>query len=151
MTVWFLSHKRNAQLLNTQIVSSNMEIRLADINDTEQVRLFFSKYLSTENDALYSDEFFCPDGVMAAIKRGQMIITIEDNKIIGAVRFYRKKKIQQISLYQFAIDSNFRGKDLLMEMLEKLRDTDIVVLCPRKSSFNEYYRRTGWMLLEPIN
>jgi len=128
-----------------------MEIRLADINDTEQVRLFFSKYLSTENDALYSDEFFCPDGVMAAIKRGQMIITIEDNKIIGAVRFYRKKKIQQISLYQFAIDSNFRGKDLLMEMLEKLRDTDIVVLCPRKSSFNEYYRRTGWMLLEPIN
>jgi len=106
-----------------------MEIRLADINDTEQVRLFFSKYLSTENDALYSDEFFCPDGVMAAIKRGQMIITIEDNKIIGAVRFYRKKKIQQISLYQFAIDSNFRGKDLLMEMLEKLRDTDIVVLC----------------------
>jgi len=151
LTVWFLSHKRNAQLLNTQIVSSNMEIRLADINDTEQVRLFFSKYLSTENDALYSDEFFCPDGVMAAIKRGQMIITIEDNKIIGAVRFYRKKKIQQISLYQFAIDSNFRGKDLLMEMLEKLRDTDIVVLCPRKSSFNEYYRRTGWMLLEPIN
>jgi len=127
-----------------------MEIRLATINDAEQVKLFFSRYLSNENDALFSDEFFCPYGVMAAVKRGQMLIAIENTIIAGALRFYRRKKTQQISLYQFAVDSNFRRRALIMKMLEQLRDTDIVVLCPLKSSFNQYYRKTGWTLLQPI-
>ena len=125
-----------------------MTIRPAVRSDTDQVRSFFARHLSRDNDALYSDEFFCPLGVGAAIKRNEMMVAVEAGSIVGAVRFYRRKQCRQISLYQFAVDASCRGKGILLKMLEPLRDTDIVVLCPSESSFNRYYRSTGWMLQE---
>ena len=125
-----------------------MIIRFAVRSDTDQVRSFFARHLSRENDALYSDEFFCPLGVGAAIKRNQLIVAVEAESIVGAVRFYRRKQCRQISLYQFAIDASFRGKGVLLKMLEPLRDTDIVVQCPSESSFNRYFSSTGWVLQE---
>jgi hypothetical protein len=127
-----------------------MEIRIAITHDTKRICSFFSKHLSKKNDALYSDEFFCSMGVRAAIKRGQMIIAVEGKIIAGVARFYRKKKTQQISLYQFAVDSKHRGTGLLLNMLEQLRVPDIVVLCPKESTFNNYYNKTGWILMDQI-
>lgn len=125
-----------------------MEIRLATINDTDRVISFFTKHLSQENDALYSEEFFCAYGVSAAIRRKQVMVAIDTDWLVGAARFYRRKQCQQISLYQFAIGTPYRGKGMLMRMLESLRDTDIVVKCPKTSSFNHYYHSTGWRLQE---
>lgn len=127
-----------------------MKIRLATSNDIENVCSFFSKYIVKGNDALYSDEFLCMFGVKAAIGRNQVIIATEDNQTVGAVRFYRKKQISETSLYQFALDSNHRGKSLLLKMLEQIRDRDIVVLCPKESQFNGYYDKTGWKVLKEI-
>lgn len=127
-----------------------MDIRLATSSDIKNVCSFFSKHIAKGNDALYSDEFLCMFGVKAAIGRNQVIIAIEDNKIIGAVRFYKREQTPQTSLYQFAIDSNYRGKSLLLTMLEQIRDRDIVVLCPKESKFNNYYDKTGWKVLKEI-
>lgn len=123
-----------------------MEIRLAARSETNEICSFFAKHLLRDNDALYSDEFFCSLGVEAAIRRNQLMVAVDGASIVGAARFYRRKQRQQISLYQFAIDASYRGKGLLLQMLEPLRDTDVVVLCPIKSSFNHYYRSTGWTL-----
>jgi len=125
-----------------------MEIRLAVRSDIDRVRSFFAKHLSRDNDALYSDEFFCPLGVGAAIRRDQLIVAVDGDLVVGAVRFYPRKQCRQISLYQFAVDASYRGKGLLLQMLEPLRDTDIVVLCPSDSPFNRYYCSTGWILRE---
>ncbi|EKE04895.1 MAG: hypothetical protein ACD_19C00429G0055 [uncultured bacterium] len=127
-----------------------MNIRLATSNDIQNVCSFFFKYIVKGNDALCSDEFLCMFGVKAAVSRNQVIIAIEDNEIVGAVRFYRKKQVPQTSLYQFAIDNNHRGKSLLLTMLEQIRDRDIVVLCPKESQFNNYYDKTGWNILDKI-
>lgn len=127
-----------------------MDIRLATSSDIENVCSFFSKYIVKGNDALHSDEFLCMFGVKAAIGRNQVIIAIEDSEIVGAVRFYRKKQISETSLYQFAIDSKYRGKSLLLKLLEQIRDRDIVVLCPKESKFNSYYEKTGWKILKEI-
>jgi diaminopimelate decarboxylase len=123
-----------------------MEIRLAVPEETDRVRKFFAMHLSQENAALYSEEFFCPLGVGAAIRHDQLIVALDGGAIVGAARFYRRKQIRQISLYQFAIAASHRGRGLLLRMLEMLRDTDIVVLCPSESTFNRYFCSTGWTL-----
>jgi len=124
----------------------NLEVRFANTKDTDQVVSFFEKYLSSDNDALYSQEFFCPFGVKAAIKRNQMIVACDKDVVVAATRFYKRKNEEKISLYQFAVDVNYRGKRLSLKMLDLIRDNDIIVLCPKTSDFNNYYRKTGWVL-----
>lgn len=123
-----------------------MNIYLAPVTLTPYITSFFYEHLSSDNDALYSREFFCPDGVQAAIRRGQMMIAVDDNRIVGAVRFYKRKTQNMISLYQFAIDANYRRKGLLKRMFNEIGDAPIEISCPVDSSFNEYYIKMGWTL-----
>lgn len=123
-----------------------MQIRFATFRDIDQVVSFFEENLSRDNDAIYSEEFFCPLGIKSAIRRDQLIVAVEDGVIFAAARFYRRRTKNVTSLYQFAIDISYRGKGLLNKMLELILDTEIVALCPRTSSLNTYYERTGWIL-----
>ena len=128
-----------------------LEVRFAGTEDTDQVLSLFGKYLSPDNDALHSQEFFCPFGVKAAIKRNQMIVACNKNIVVAAARFYKRKNEEKISLYQFAVDTNYRGEKLSLKMLDLIRDNDIIVLCPKTSDFNDYYRKTGWGLSKKDN
>ncbi|TQR16462.1 GNAT family N-acetyltransferase [Psychrobacillus vulpis] len=125
-----------------------MKIALADIPHTPQVVSFFKNNLDRNNRAIYSEEFLCPLGIKAAIKRKQMIVAIVDGQVVGAFRFYRKKTFNSISLYQFAINEVYRGQGLLKKMLKTINDLPILVLCPIGSIFNEYFYKTGWNLQE---
>jgi hypothetical protein len=129
-------------------MDKGIRFKLAEVAYSNEVLNFFNKYLSRNNDAVYSPEFFCPDGVRAAIKSGQVITAMKDNCIIAALRFYRKKKKKCISLYQFAIDRQYRGQGILIKMLESINDVPIEVSCPLSSKFNNYYVKTGWILLD---
>lgn len=126
----------------------NLGVRFASTEDTDQVLSLFEKYLSPDNNALYSQEFFCPFGVKAAIKRNQMIVVCDKGIVVAAARFYKRKNEEKVSLYQFAVDVNYRGNKLLLKMLDLVRDNDIIVLCPKTSDFNNYYRKTGWVLFK---
>ena len=76
-----------------------MEIRFAINQDTLQVITLFEKNLSYENDAIHSEEFFCHAGVKAAIRRQQILVAVEGNIIVAAIRFYRQKnKIEYLYL-----------------------------------------------------
>jgi diaminopimelate decarboxylase len=68
---------------------------------------FFNENLDRNNSAVYSEEFLCPLGIKAAIKRKQMIVATVEGQVVGAFRFYRKKTQNKISLYQFAISEVF--------------------------------------------
>lgn len=57
------------------------KVKLASKNDTDQVLSLFEKYL------LSSDEFLCPFGIRAAIKRNRMLVVYSDNTIVAAPRF----------------------------------------------------------------
>lgn len=124
-----------------------MKIYLAPVSLIPYITDFFCAHLSSNNDALYSREFFCPDGVQAAIRRGQMMVAVDKNRIVGAVRFYRRKSGNIISLYQFAIDVHYRGQGLLKRMFAVIGDSPFEISCPVDSTFNEYYIKTGWILL----
>jgi len=123
-----------------------MEIKLANNINTEEIIQFFKKHLNKNIDAITSKEFFCHLGLKGAIKRKQVIICIFHNKIIGAIRFYPRKTDNIVSVYQFAVAINHRGKKLFQQMLIMTGYKIFEVLCPLKSEFNNYYKKTKWVL-----
>ncbi|MDP5272898.1 N-acetyltransferase [Chengkuizengella axinellae] len=125
-----------------------MEIRIADITYSSKIAHFFEENLCRQNDAIYSEEFFCKDGVWAAITRKQVLIAMDEHELVGAMRFYRRKTNDCISLYQFAINKQHRGDRILNKMLRFSNDVPVKVKCPIQSSFNRYYKKTGWSLIE---
>ncbi|MGF9975271.1 GNAT family N-acetyltransferase [Viridibacillus arvi] len=125
-----------------------MQIALANPTHISEVVYFFKENLDRNNSAVYSEEFLCPLGIKAAIRRKQMIVATVEGQVVGAFRFYRKKTQDKISLYQFAISEVYRGQGLLKKMLNTINDLPIVVLCPTESNFNEYYYKSGWNLQE---
>ncbi|MFJ6211156.1 GNAT family N-acetyltransferase [Lysinibacillus sp. NPDC092081] len=125
-----------------------MQIALANPAHISEVVSFFNENLERNNSAVYSEEFLCPLGVKAAIRRKQMIVATVEGQVVGAFRFYRKRTQNKISLYQFAISEVYRGQGLLKKMFKTINDLPIVALCPTDSDFNEYYYKTGWNLQE---
>jgi len=125
-----------------------MQIALANPTHIFEVVHFFNVNLDRNNSAVFSEEFFCPLGIKAAIRKKQMIVATVEGQVVGAFRFYRKKTQNKISLYQFAISEVYRGQGLLKKMLNTINDLPIVALCPTDSNFNEYYYKSGWKLQE---
>ncbi len=123
-----------------------MQIALANPTHISEVLSFFNENLDRNNSAVYSEEFFCPLGIKAAIRRKQMIVATVEGQVVGAFRFYRKKTQNKISLYQFAISEIYRGQGLLKKMLKTINDLPIISLCPSDSDLNDYYFKSGWYL-----
>jgi predicted GNAT family acetyltransferase len=123
-----------------------MQIALASPTHISEVVAFFKENLDRNDSAVYSEEFLCPLGIKAAIRRKQMIVAIVEGQVVGAFRFYRKKTQNKISLYQFAISEVYRGKGLFKKMLKTINDLPIVALCPTDSKFNDYFHKTEWEL-----
>lgn len=125
-----------------------MQIVLASETHTSHVISFFKNNLDSNNSGVYSKEFLCPDGVKAAVRREQMLMAIINNEVVGAIRFYKKKTKNNISLYQYAISENYRGQGLFKKMLRTIHNVPIHAFCPIESEFNEFYHKTGWYLQE---
>ncbi|WP_163099937.1 GNAT family N-acetyltransferase [Peribacillus alkalitolerans] len=123
-----------------------MYIGLANPAFSDEIVSFLTSNLDSTHSGLYNLEFLCPDGVLASIRRNQMLVVVEKNEVIGAARFYPKKSTKTISLYQFAIRKDYRGNGLMEKMLKTLNIAPIQAMCPVESGFNEYYRKTGWVL-----
>jgi predicted GNAT family acetyltransferase len=123
-----------------------MQITIANPTHISEIVIFFNENLDRNNSAIYSEEFVCPLGIKAAIRRKQMIVATVEGQVVGAFRFYRKKTQNKISLYQFAISEIYRGKGLLKVMLNTINDLPIVSLCPTDSKFNDYFYKTEWEL-----
>ncbi|WP_222618939.1 MULTISPECIES: N-acetyltransferase [Ornithinibacillus] len=134
-----------------QISKDNtINIRLAIPTDTSEVLTFFEENIEISHDHIYNREFVCPDGVKAAIRRKQMLIAKKEYGIVGALRFYKKKTDGSISLYQFAICKNHRKQGLLKQMLSNINTGPVRVKCPKHSSMNHYFDKTGWILHDAI-
>lgn len=120
-------------------------IKKAKIENSKEVIDFFNKYLD-KNENMYSCEFLCPFGVKGAINRNQIIIAVDNEKIVGALRFYKRKKENATSLYQFAVGKKYRGKQLIKKMLNTLNTKKVISQCPKNIKLNNYYVKTGWTL-----
>ncbi|MCM3357328.1 GNAT family N-acetyltransferase [Psychrobacillus sp. MER TA 171] len=123
-----------------------MQIIIASPTEIHKVNSFFTEHLNPNSSELYSAEFLCPLGIQAAIRRNQMVIAVVDGEIVGAMRFYPKKTNNTISLYQFAISKEHRGKGILKKMLLFIKAAPILALCPVASEFNHYFLKTDWQL-----
>ena len=123
-----------------------MRIVLATNRDAENVLSFFEKYIKKECDALPSEEFLCPFGIKAAIQRQQVLVCSVDDQIMGALRFYPRKRDQIVSVYQFAIHKKYREQKILQNMLHATGYSFFEVECPISSMMNDYYKKTGWIL-----
>ena len=128
-----------------------MIIQLANTDQIHSVQSFFQKHLAREMEGIYSDEFVCPLGARAAVRRQQILVAVVNEEIVGAIRFYPKKTVRKVSLYQFAIDERFRGRGVLQLMLARCGDAPIHAFCPVDSSFNTFYEKAAFQLLEQDN
>ena len=130
---------------------TDFKFRLAQRSETQAVRAFFARYLTRDNDAVPNPEFFCPDGIQAAIGRGQMMLARSaDAQILAAARFYRKRS-GEVSLYQFAVAAEARGAGLARRLFAAIcAGSPMTALCPAASSFNRYYAASGWKA-EPVD
>ena len=124
----------------------NLTIKIADCKQLSEILLFQQKYLLPDNENIYSNEFLCPKGMAAAIRKKEVIIAENGDNIIAIIRFYKRKIINKISLYQFVILPEYRRKGLLVKMLKLINNTDVISYCPKYLSFNKYYEKTGWIL-----
>jgi len=131
--------------MNNLIINNNIIIRLANDDDLEHVKSFFSLYLLQDNKAIYNAEFLCPFGLKYAVKRKNVILAISGDSIVGALRFYTSKRNNTTSLYQFAISPDLRKIGLLKNMLSLLINMEFIVKCPKDLAFNEYFLKTGWL------
>jgi len=127
-------------------LSDQLKISISDIADTEQIVEFQAEHLSEADIKHCSREFFCPVGLRFAIKRKQVIVVHEKDKIVAMARFYITKRYGHASLYQFAIAKSHRGKGLLLKMLDIINTGKIVYKCLLESSLNEYFLKTNWIL-----
>lgn len=120
-------------------------IQKAKIKHIKQTITFFEKHLKN-NSNIYNLEFLCPLGIKSAIYRNQIIIALEKDQIIGALRYYKRKTKNKISLYQFAIEQKYQGKNLIKKMLKLTKAQNIESMCLKNKSLNNYYKKTGWKL-----
>jgi len=120
-----------------------MEIKLASEEDVKQVIDFFDNNLDRSNKAVHSREFFCPFGVKSAVKSGWVIVGVDGNEMISAVRFYPRKTNGVVSVYQFAVDKKYRGNKLVQKMLSITGFERFEFKCPKDIDFNGYYKKIG--------
>ena len=140
-----LFNKEATNLRLSNFEDSSCTIGIAGPKDTQRIVAFFKVYLHDNNPAIYSQEFLCNYGVSGAIRRQSVIVAHEKDSIVAACRYYRRKD-GDISLYQFAIREDYRGRHLLFNMLKTLGNVCFHSKCPAEIEFNNYYKKTGWIL-----
>ncbi len=112
-----------------------MRIELANETQAKEVIRFLDKHLSKDDKSVIPEEFLCPFGVRAAIKRKQLIVGLDRQKIISALRFYRRKKDGITSIYQFAINESYPQKTTLKQMLRFTGHNQFEFSYPRKDIY----------------
>ena len=124
-----------------------LKITIASKEEEQEIIDFFEKHIKKDTDWLYNQEFVCPFGTKWAIKKWKIIVAKYQGNIVGALRFYRQKRQNIISLYQFAISESHRGKWLIKKILLFLGSPITVhSRCCEESIFNEYYSKSWWKL-----
>jgi len=123
-----------------------LTLKIAEDFEIKSIQLFFKIYLDSDTDWIVNEEFLCPFWVSAAVKRKQMVILKEWIRILGALRFYPRKSNNWVSIYQFALNEKIRGKWMIKKLLEKTSYKNFDLTCFVDSNFNEYYKKTWWIL-----
>lgn len=126
-----------------------IKIKIAENNQKNSIAWFFQENLNKNNKAIYSREFFCPFGLKKAVQEKNVAIVEDDEgEIIAGVRFYLRQGDNVVSIYQFAIKEKNKKQNLLKKMLKKTGHKKFEVLCPIDLEFNNYYKKTNWLLLK---
>ena len=124
----------------------NLILKIAQKAETKKIQNFFAKYLQKWNPWIVNEEFLCPFWVEWAVNRKQVVILKFEEKVVGALRFYPRKRDNIVSVYQFALEERFRWKWLIKKMIQKTWFKYFESTCFVDSSFNDYYQKTGWKL-----
>lgn len=123
-----------------------LTLKIAEEIEIKSIQLFFKMHLKENTPWITNEEFLCPFWISSAIKRKQIIILKNWIRIVWALRFYPRKNDNITSVYQFALDEKIRGKWLIEKILKKTWWKVFEVSCFINSEFNEYYKKTWWIL-----
>ena len=129
-------------------MTMTITINLAKKDETQSVIDFFKKHLNNNNDWIYNKEFLCPYWTTWAIIKQEIVVAKENNNIIWALRFYKQKRKEILSLYQFAIAKDWRWKDIIKKMLKFTNCPIAHSRCSWEARFNNYYLKTWRNLLK---
>jgi N-acetylglutamate synthase-like GNAT family acetyltransferase len=131
-------------------VEKSMIIRPAIISEVSAITAFLKRYFDERLVLEELPEFGCPMGIRAAVRNREIVIAIEEERIVAALRFYRRKRDIGISLYQFAVAPAFR-ESRVIDMLLRTLGSDVTAQCPKAAELNAFYRGNGWQLRSSDN
>ena len=124
-------------------------LKFAEPNQFENIKAIQNKCINHNNKAIYSEEFFCLNGLKVALRNKCVLVAQVDDVVVGFVRFYINKREKRISIYQYAVLEQYRGNGISLDMFEFLRKyycLDLIVKCPTKIYFNNFYKNHRWFL-----
>ncbi len=121
-----------------------VEYRVAQPADADRVVSFLARYHIDIAAGTTTPECLCESGTRAAVRRKEVLVAISASRVIGAARIYRRKKISRVSVYQFAVDEDFRGLHVIEELLRLCDDAVFEMTVPRNAPINGYLRSSGW-------
>ncbi|CCF12914.1 hypothetical protein BLGI_808 [Brevibacillus laterosporus GI-9] len=64
-----------------------MHIRQAHPLMTQEIVQFFQKYITENSDSIANREYICSDGTRAAVRRNQILVALDGDMIVAALRF----------------------------------------------------------------
>jgi hypothetical protein len=125
--------------------STMIAYRVAVPSYVKPVVHFFHEHRKAISESAIGPEFLCSIGLSAAVRRGEVIVASSGDRIVGAIRIYRRKTVQRVSVYQFAIQEAYRGLGIFRNLLAFCGDNIFEVKCKNDSLINEYFYSTGWV------
>jgi ribosomal protein S18 acetylase RimI-like enzyme len=92
-----------------------------------------------------------------AINEKRIIIQKKDERIIGFLHFYHRKRDQQTTIYELMILPEYQkmgyGKELINELVRQsliLNRTIIKLKCPVDNFSNGFYKHLGFELIQTV-
>lgn len=126
--------------------NNDLEFSIARPDQASAVVAFLSAHKEAIESSAPSGEFTCESGNRAAVQRQEVLIAMLNGSVVAAARFYRRRRADRISLYQFAVCEGLRGHGILQGLLSLLGgDTPIDAKCKADAVINEYFSSAGWV------
>lgn len=137
--------------VNEPLSPGAVEVRTAQVSDIGACKAIADQ----QRDAIG----FLPRPVFTeAIQRGQLLVAVSSQEIVGFVRFNHRRRGVETALYDICVDTRTQrqgvGRSLMQALAEACRRSEriaIVLRCPENLPANNFYSRLGFqrIAIEP--
>jgi GNAT superfamily N-acetyltransferase len=145
-------HYRDTDIDNTSTSYTQEPFHICNAYDSH---LEGVKILADANRHIFG--FITRNAFYDALQLGALIVAAREDKVVGFLRYYHRKRDLQTTLYDICVDESERGKNLGQGMLKMLIDccrsshrAMIQLKCPAHLAANTFYEKSGFHCIDTV-